>query len=244
VDQQLSGGNMNAVVRVGNAVHRIAGPWTPTIHRYLDYLAAAGIDWVPRVLGMEGDREVLSFVAGTVPVYPLPEWVWTDDALADAGRHLRALHDASLGFDTSGAIWQWPSSFPAEVICHNDFAPHNLAFSGGVVVGAIDFDLCAPGPRISDLANLATRMVPLTSEQHPGAVGEDEWRRRIELLLAAYGTELTWVDVLRSAVIRLREEEAFTRAKAAELAKPELLDHAALYERDTHHLEGLLDALS
>jgi hypothetical protein len=72
VDGQLSGGNMSAVVRVGDTVTRTAGAWTPTIHDYLRQLVAAGIDWVPRVIGMKGDREVLSFVEGDVPLYPLP----------------------------------------------------------------------------------------------------------------------------------------------------------------------------
>jgi Phosphotransferase enzyme family len=236
MQSELPGGNMNAVVRDGDTVRRVAGQWTPTVHRYLEHLAARGIYWVPRVLGMQGDREILSFVEGGVPLYPLPAWVWTDDALADAGRHLRELHDASVGFDRADAVWQWPAAEPDEVICHNDFAPHNLAFTAGRVTGAIDFDLCAPGPRISDLANLATRMVPLTTERHPGAVAEDQWQRRTQLLLNAYGSSLDWSDVVRAAVIRLREEEAFTRKKAAELGKPELLEHAALYERDALHL--------
>jgi Ser/Thr protein kinase RdoA (MazF antagonist) len=227
---------MNAVVRDGDTVRRVAGAWTPTIHRYLDHLAARGIDWIPRVIGVEGDREILSFVHGDVPLYPLPDWVWTDDALADAARKLRALHDASPDFDLAGAIWQWPVSEPFEVICHNDFAPHNLAFTDGRVTGAIDFDLCAPGTRLSDLANLATRMVPLTTERHPGAVGEEQWQRRIQLLLDVYGSEIDWVEVVRAAVVRLEHEAEFTRTKAEELGKPELQGHAVLYDRDAAYL--------
>jgi len=166
--------------------------------------------------------------------------VGLDEALADAGRHLRALHEASVDFDVTGAVWQWPTREPAEVICHNDFAPHNLAFANGRVVGAIDFDLCAPGPRVSDVANLATRMVPLTSEQHPRAVGQDQWQRRIQLLLDAYGSELDWLDVVRESVVRLKAEAAFTRAKAVELDKPVLLDDAALYDRDILYLDRFL----
>ena len=227
---------MNAVIRAGDTVRRVAGPWTPTIHRHLHHLAARGIDWIPRVIGVDGDREILSFVDGDVPLYPLPEWVWTDEALVDAARHLRALHDASLDFDLTGATWQWPVAEPFEVICHNDFAPHNLAFADGHVVGAIDFDLCAPGPRLSDLANLATRMVPLTTERHPGSVGEEQWPRRIRLMLDSYGSEIDWVEVVRAAVVRLRHEAEFTRTKALELGKPELQGHAVLYDRDAAYL--------
>ena len=242
MDGELSGGNVNSVRRVGDTVTRVAGPWTATIHRYLQHLADAGVDWIPRPLGVDGGREILSFVEGEVPLYPLPEWVWTDDALEDAARHLRALHDASLGFDATDATWQWPVAEPFEVIRHNDFAPHNLAFADGRVVGAIDFDLCAPGPRISDIANLATRMVPLTSEVHVGAVGSDQWQRRIQLMLRAYGSDTHWVDVVRAAVPRLREEAEFTRAMVEDLGKSELADDVALYERDVRYLEGFLTA--
>jgi hypothetical protein len=75
VDEQLPGGNMNSVVRDGETVRRTIGTWTPTIHRYLNHLAAAGIDRIPRAIGIHGDREILSFVEGEVPLYPLPEWV-------------------------------------------------------------------------------------------------------------------------------------------------------------------------
>lgn len=57
--------------------------------------------------------------------------------------------------ETRGAIWQSPAKVPEEVICHNDFAPHNLAFDEGRLVGAIDFDMCSPGPRLWDLADMS-----------------------------------------------------------------------------------------
>jgi hypothetical protein len=67
-EEWLTGGNMNAVQRIGETVHRRSGPWTPTIHRLLDHLHSNGIDWVPRALGFDDDgREVLSFLPGVVP---------------------------------------------------------------------------------------------------------------------------------------------------------------------------------
>jgi hypothetical protein len=240
VDELEAGGNMNAVRRVGATVVRTAGVWTPTIHRYLRHLAAAGIHWIPRPVSIGRDHEVLSFVEGEVPLYPLPDWVWTDDALADAARHLRLLHDASAGFDTEGAIWRVPAHSPVEVICHNDFAPHNLAFEAGRVVGVIDFDTCSPGPRIWDIAYLATRMVPLTAEPPAGAPAQDRSRDRVQLLLDAYGCDADWAEVLRVAIIRLHDLSAFTVRMAAESAKPQLLMDAAGYDRDATHLEELL----
>ncbi len=171
-----------------------------------------------------------------MPEYPLPDWVWTDAALAEAARRLRTLHDASEGFDLHAAIWQSPVHLPVEVICHNDFAPHNLAFRDGHVVGVIDFDMASPGPRAWDLAYLATRMVPLTSEKPESAAGEDHWHRRIQLMLDEYGSDILVSEVISVAVARLRDLAEFSRAKAVELAKPELLDHAALYDRDASYL--------
>ena len=236
MDGELPGGNMNAVVRDGDTVLRNAGPWTPTVHRYLGYLAVAGVDWAPRPLGIEGGRERLSFVEGDVPLYPLPDWVWADAILEDGARRLRQLHDASVGFGLDGAVWQAPAKIPSEVICHNDFAPHNLAFAEGAIVGAIDFDFCSPGPRLWDIAYFATRAVPLAATTPKGAPGMDDARRRVELILRAYGSDATWGDVLRVAIIRLLDLAVFSRAKAVELGRPELVRDAEGYDTDATFL--------
>lgn len=236
MDGFLAGGNMNAVERSGATVLRNAGPWTPTVHRYLDHLALAGVDWAPRPLGIEGQRERLTFIEGDVPLYPLPDWVWSDALLEECALRLRQLHDASAGFGLDGARWQSPTKLPSEVICHNDFAPHNLAFEAGRFVGAIDFDMCSPGPRLWDIAYLATRIVPLTADPPGNAPGWEDARRRVDLLLAAYGSDATWDDVLRVAILRLIDLADMSDGKADELAKPELRDHAADYRRDAAYL--------
>ena len=232
---------MNAVERAGDTVLRLGGPWTPTVHRYLDYLAMAGVSWAPRPLGIEGGRERLSFIAGDVPLYPLPDWVWAESVLTDGAKRLRQLHDASIGFALDGAVWQSRAKVPAEVICHNDFAPHNLAFVDGSIVGAIDFDMCSPGPRLWDLAYFATRAVPLTQDTPANAPGMDQARHRVDLLLRAYGSDATWSDVIRVAIIRLYDLAEMSREKALELAKPHLLDEAEMYERDAVFLTTLRD---
>lgn len=238
----MTGGNMNAVERVGDTVRRIAGPWTPTVHRYLEYVRRGGVDWAPKPLGIEHDREVLSFVHGDVPQYPLPSWVWSDAVLLDGARRMRQLHDASIGFRLDDATWQSWTKVPAEVICHNDFAPHNLAFADGVIVGAIDFDMCSPGPRIWDIAYFATRAVPLTAVVPDGAPDMADARRRVELILAAYGSSATWLDVMRIAIRRLWDLAEFSISKADELAKPHLLREARDYERDAEYLTRFIAA--
>jgi Ser/Thr protein kinase RdoA (MazF antagonist) len=241
MDGLMSGGNMNVVERAGDTVLRLAGPWTPTVHRYLAYLEMAGIDWSPRPLGIEDDRERLSFVHGDVPQYPLPDWVWSETVLREGARRLRHLHDASIGFQLDGAVWQSRTKVPSEVICHNDFAPHNLAFVDGALVGAIDFDMCSPGPRLWDIAYFATRAVPLTGDTPANAPGMAEARRRVDILLQAYGSDATWDDVIRLAVIRLYDLAEMSREKAVELGKPHLLDEAEMYDRDARYLSTLRD---
>jgi len=238
-DGFLPGGNMNAVEKDGATVLRVAGPWTPTVHRYLDYLAMAGVSWAPQPVAVEGTRERLSFIDGDVPLYPLPDWVWQESVLTDGARRLRQLHDASIGFALDDTVWQSRVKVPSEVICHNDFAPHNLAFVDGAIVGAIDFDMCSPGPRLWDIAYFATRAVPLTASTPPGAPAMADARRRVEIILRAYGSDASWHDVLRIAIIRLHDLAAMSIDKAAELSKPALLDDAAEYTRDAAFLRGL-----
>lgn len=233
---------MNVVERSGDTVLRQAGPWTPTVHRYLDHLSLAGIDWAPQPLGIEGERERLSFIDGDVPLYPLPEWVWSESLLAECASRLRELHDASIGFGLDDAVWQSRSKVPAEVICHNDFSPHNLAFREGHFMGAIDFDMCSPGPRLWDIAYFATRIVPLTGSTPEGAPGMEEARRRVSIILEAYGSDASWDDVLRVAIIRLVDLAQMSIEKADELSKPHLLDEAAYYESEAHYLRELRKA--
>ncbi|GGF01429.1 phosphotransferase [Mycetocola zhadangensis] len=237
----LPGGNMNAVTRIGDTVQRVAGPWTPTVHRYLRYLERNGIDWAPQPIRADETAEILSFIEGDVPLYPLPGWVWHDDVLVDGARKLRQLHDASIGFGLDGAVWQSPTKVPSEVICHNDFAPHNLAFApDGSIVGAIDFDMCSPGPRLWDIAYFATRTCPLTQHPPEGAPGADDAIRRIELILTSYETDATWRDVLRVAATRLWDLAEMSIEKADELFKPELRAEAVAYERDAQYLASIL----
>jgi hypothetical protein len=241
-EEVLPGGNMNAVVRIGDTVHRDAGPWTTTVHRLLDHLRGRGVPGLPEPLGMDGaGREVLTFLPGTVPVYPMPAWVWTDEILTDAARLLRTWHEASIGFDETDAVWQSPRHEPVEVIGHNDFSPHNMVFADGRLVGVIDVDMCSPGSRVWDLSYLATRLVPLTAGGPDGSADVEELRRRIALLIDAYGPFEG--DLLRTAHIRLIDLADFSDAKAVELNKPHLRDEAAYYRAEADWLQAtLLDA--
>ncbi len=246
----LAGGNMSDVVRRGQAVHRSAGPWTPTIHRLLDHLHARGVTWLPRPLGLdEQGREVLTYLPGTVPSYPMPSWVWSKAVLVEAGRRLAQVHEASAGFDTAGAVWQIPAHLPAEVICFNDVAPYNMVFDDAhQIAGIIDLDTASPGPRVWDLAYLAYRLVPLTQVEDTGGPASMGVRRhRLGLLCRAYAgagdrVVLGADDVLHTAIARLEDLAGFTAARVAAGAT-QVAAHVQAYRDDARLIEGHLEDL-
>ena len=238
-EELLAGGNMNRVVRRGDHVHREAGPWTPTVHRLLDHLHGRGVTWLPRPVGRdELGREVLTHLPGTVPAYPLPGWVWTDATPLTAARWLAQVHDASLDFDRTDAVWQLPAHHPGEVVCLNDVAPHNMVFDADHrLSGWIDVDVASPGPRTWDLAHLAYRLVPLTGADDTGRGVPDvaRSRRRLAELCRAYatasGTDAPPADVLETTVARLGELADLTAARAAAGAH-QVAAHVAGYRSD------------
>ncbi|MFC6567455.1 phosphotransferase enzyme family protein [Actinoplanes utahensis] len=237
-EEVLPGGSMGGAVRVGVSVRRRSGAWSPTIQRLLRHLRQHGLDWVPEPLGRDQDgRDSVSYLAGEVPQYPLPDWIWNEDVLTDAARHLAQLHAASTGFDTTNASWQISAHQPVEVICHNDFAPYNMVFADGRLTGVIDWDTASPGPRVWDLAYLAYRLVPLTDPANGDGLDSevDERARRLRLLCDTYsrylGQELDTAAVLPATVQRLYDLAHFTQARA-DAGHEDLRSHVDLYQRD------------
>jgi hypothetical protein len=187
----LAGGNVRGAVRAGATVRRAAGSHTATVQALLAHLRAHGFPEAPEPLGIdEQGREVLAFVAGDVPEYPLPEWALSDEALVAVGRLIRRAHDASAGFEGSGWLRLPGAPEGGDVICHNDLAPYNTVYVHGRPVALIDWDTAAPGPRAWDLAHAAWRFVPLTA-----GASVPEAARRLRLLCDAYGLEVR-VDVV------------------------------------------------
>ena len=242
-EEVLHGGHMNRVVRVGDTVRRVPGDCTPTIHRLLTHVSERGVTWVPEPLGYDDlGREILTFIPGTVP-HEMPEWVWSEVVLTDIARSLRQWHDATTGFDVAGSTWGLDAREPREVICHNDFAPYNCVFRDGRFVGAIDFDVCAPGPRLWDIAYTAYRFVPLMPSLDASDVpdagerspfGMLAMRARLETFLGAYGAVGEAVhfapsEVIASAIERLRALASWTTEHARVNGVAALANHGEMY---------------
>ncbi len=207
-EEVLTGGGLNEVVRIGSTVRRPTGPWTPNVHRLLEHLAPLGIS--PAVHGVdERGREVLSYLEGEVGHPPLGEELRSDEVLTAVARMVRRLHDASA--ELVGRLppegWQFPAVSPVEVICHNDLAPYNMVFRGGVPVGVFDFDGARPGPRWWDVAYTAYCLVPFSPEF--GVV--EEQRRRVGVFCEAYGLPVAGMG--RRVLARLDDMVAMIRER-------------------------------
>ena len=242
VEKTLKGGNMTPVARLGGDVLRESGPWTATVQRLLEHLRAAGVEWCPEPRGWAADgREALSYLKGKVPAHPLPEWVYDEEVLTTAATWMRELHDLTVGFDAPELRWRSPRRQPAEVVCHNDFAPYNMVFKNELLIGVIDWDFAAPGPRIWDLAYLAYRLGPLVRPSSPDAPGRSiDIQRRVRLLLDAYGSDVTVPDLLRTVIDRLENLAAMTEGHARGKKDSKLHSDAVNYGKDADYLTSLL----
>jgi hypothetical protein len=193
VEERFADGNTSDVVRVGQTVRRAPGDWTPAVHGLLHHLEGVGLEGVPRARGLdERGREVLSYLPGQT-VRPDLSGYRSERVLAEVARLLRRYHDATVGYvPPAGAAWRWLVGAPrvGEVVCHNDVGPWNVVARGGRIVGLIDFDFAAPGPRGWDVAYALWRWVPLYGRPDGTDVGfgaPAEQGRRARVFCDAYG---------------------------------------------------------
>lgn len=190
---RLPGGNVGGAVRVGATVRRPTGAWTPAVHALLAYLAAAGLDAIPKVRGVDDQgREILDYVAGdTADAHdPWPAWVWSDSLLVQTAKWLRRYHDAVVGFRADG-ITRWRFSdrplADDEIVCHHDVSPYNVVVGFDPAGDAqlrcvIDWDVAGPAKPLDDLAFMAWNFLPCWEFDNDAEVV-----RRLRLLARTYG---------------------------------------------------------
>jgi hypothetical protein len=210
-------------VRIGDAVHRPARPWTATVHAVLRHLEQAGFEGAPRVLGFDDrGREMLSYLDGDTvgQRWPWPEFVSSDAAVREVGAWLRSLHDALADFvPPPHAVWFAGQTWrPGLVIGHHDAAPYNAVWRAGRLIGFVDWDTAGPSSREFDLAFSALMWVPLLAPGTGWPIdgGPVENRsRRLHLLLDGYRYDGDRPGFRAEVAARARVNAEVTRRLAA-----------------------------
>jgi len=194
-EQVLAGGVANAgrVVRVGAHVLRPSNPSTGSIHDFLRSVHAAGFDGAPVPVGVDADgRERLVFIEGEVALPPYPDWARSDEALASIAALLARFHRAAV-YEGGRAWWNPDIADPSggPVVCHNDVCLENVVFRDGVAVGLLDFDYCAPGRPVYDLAQFVRMCVPIDDDESAAQLGWGSQDRpgRVRLACDSYGLD-------------------------------------------------------
>ena len=108
--------------------------------------------------------ERVSYVEGSVPGLPLPEWASADQVLIDVARFLCSYHEAVRSFPQNGTD-RWmstcPKGFEGKTICHRDVSPSNMVFRKGIPCALIDFEYTGPAHFLWDVVLAARHWVPL-----------------------------------------------------------------------------------
>jgi len=238
----LTGGGVNEVVRIGSTVRRPTGPWSSRVHGLLKHLQAVGFTAAPALHEVTADGfEILDFLPGEVCNYPVSEAAASREALESAARLLRSYHDHTTDYLSSAPLegWQLPVGHPVEVICHGDYAPHNVVLNGREAVGIIDFDTAHPGSRLEDVAYAVYRWAPITAPDNADGFGTARAQAaRTRTFCDQYGLDNTGRTGLVDAVIvRLNALVDFMTSQAA-AGNAAFAGHLA----DGHHLQYLGDA--
>jgi hypothetical protein len=230
-ERRLAGGNLSKVSKVGGTVRRPAGRHTGAVHALLTHLRAAGFEGAPKPLGIdERGREVLEYIPGGIHMPRRDGPLGTERALVDAGRLLRAFHDASATFVAPhDAHWDLALAGPAAlawkqlspvVVCHKDAAVWNLVLCRRRARALIDWDFAAPAPRIWDLASMARSLAPLLRVKARQALGwpdDHEVGRRLRLFVDAYAaTQAERAMLIEATIARAESDLTYGRRALAD----------------------------
>ena len=210
-DNDHLSGSINKVARVGNTVRRPVHRWTSAVHGLLRYLEDVDFKGVPRLLGLDGEYEILSYVEGDAGKRPWMEVLKTDRAIEQIAGFLGSYHLAVKDYlPPNEAEWYVPGLKwrPGLIIRHGDLGPWNSIWRDGDLTGVIDWDFAEPGEPIQNLAQVAWYLVPLRGRDFWKKAGFDhppDLRKRLDVLCECYGGADP-VDVI-DALIELQEME-------------------------------------
>lgn len=119
----------------------------------------------------------------------------SDEAVAEVGRLLRLLHQATSAFaPPAGAVWQprFGRDLPGsdQVIGHCDLGPWNIIARGGLPVSFVDWEYAGPVGAMWDLAHTAWLNAQLHDDdvaERNGLPGAVDRARQLRLFLDGYG---------------------------------------------------------
>jgi hypothetical protein len=197
------------VVRSGATVRHPMQPWTPAVHALLRYLEEVDFRPAPRVLGVDDETEVLTYIDGESGPAGWAKVV--DEAgLVASARLLREYHDVVAGWRTDfDLVWADGSTGAGGlgmVVCHGDYGPWNLVWRGTQPMGILDWEYAHVAPAWEDVAYALEYVVPFRSDEdclgwlrYPAP---PDRRRRLELFAEAYG--LTSTEGLVDRVIAVQ----------------------------------------
>lgn len=208
-EEPLAGALVSEVVRVGATVRR--RPYPGLDARFgeavLQRLAVAAFDAAPRFLGYDGEgRQMLTYVEGNVRPAPA-----TDEELVAVMRVVRRFHDLCDGR-----------------VCHNDLAPRNTVWTTEGSPVLVDWDLCAPGRPIEDVAHACWQFCALGPSEDVAASA-----RRVRVAADAYGLAAPERAVLVEEIRTWQQRCADgIEARAAAGHKPwiELVERGAVHD--------------
>jgi len=150
----------------------------------------------PRVLGVEGGTEILSWIDGESGVAGWTKVV-PESGLRRWGQFLRTYHDAVVDFVPSNeSVWSSGRGTcgDGEIVCHGDFGPWNAVWRGEEIAGLIDWDHACPASPLFDVAYGLEYVAPFRPDEESirrmGHVSPPDRRRRIEVFCDAYGIEV------------------------------------------------------
>lgn len=170
---------------MGETIVRPAGHWTPAVHALLTHLEKVGFAGAPRVVSVNSESEILTYVPGDTPEKGALEW-FDEEVLVSVGELLRRYHDAVASFTPPvWAHWRQTSGPTAgTLVCHNDLCLGNVVFHGGTAFGIIDFDFAHPAEPLWDVAVAAWHWLPLSTDDEEL---QSTWPARLRLFVDAYG---------------------------------------------------------
>ena len=118
---------------------------------------------------------------------PRTTWSWRQRPPA-VGALARGIPGLRTEPGTPGAP-RWRTRPVVRSACDNDVCLENVVFDEGVAVGLLDFDFCAPGRPVYDLAQFARMCVPIDDDINAGRLGwrDADRRARLRLVADAYG---------------------------------------------------------